>query len=282
MMRRLRTVFPAAYRSFSEEGGMFFAQALAFNAIFAIFPIGLLLLSVLAFIYGDDKGRADFHALIRTLAPAVQDIVNQNFDQLVSFRSLSGLIGLVTLVWSSKNLFLGLTYSLDKALKVPRSRHFVIDISLAIFIMPAIGLIMIAATIVPIVLSFFIHLTRWQGPRELTQLATYGAGTILVFIIAALLYAVLPNTKLPWTFGIPGAAATALAWLVAQIAFAVYSTHVNFLMVYGALASLAILGIYFYYQATIFLFGAHVSAQWAAYSRDHVAAVPAELSARTA
>ncbi len=283
-MRRLRFVFPAAYRRFTDEGGMFFAQALAFNAIFAIFPIGLLMLAVLAFIYGDEKGRAEFHSLIVALAPAVRDIVSKNFDQVVSFRGISGLLGIVTLIWSSKNLFLGLTYSLDKALEVPQSRHFLVDIVLAIVIMPAIGIIMIAATVVPLVLSVFIHFTNWHGPREFTQIATYGAGTILVFIISSLLYGVLPNTKLPWNFGIPGAVVTALGWLIAQIAFAIYSTHVNFLMVYGALASIAILGVYFYYQASIFLFGAHFSSQWREYSQKGEAntAQPAELQARTA
>jgi membrane protein len=275
-MRRSLAVFPAAYRRFSEDGGMFFAQALAFNAIFAIFPIGLIALAVLAFIYGDERGRAEFNALVRTLAPAVKDIVTQNFEQLISFRGLSGIVGFATLTWSGKNLFLSLVYSLDRALRVPKSRHFAVDILVAILIMPAIGIILLVATIVPIALSVMIHVSaHWPYERTLIQVATYAAGTCLVFVICALLYTVLPNVRLPWHFGIPGAAVMALCWTVAQIAFAVYTTHVNFLMVYGTLSGLAILLLYFYYQATIFLYGAHFSAQWAEYNR---AATPCQGS----
>jgi membrane protein len=265
MIRRLRTVVPAAWRRFSEDGGMFFAQALAFNAMFAIFPIGLLGLATFAFIYGDQRGRLEFESLIHALAPAVKDIVSQNFEQVVNFRGISGLVGIATLIWSGKNLFLGVTYSLDKALRVPKSRHFMLDIAAAILIMPVIGLILIVATIVPIALSILIQATHWPYESTFTQIATYGAGTVLIFFICALLYTVLPNVRLPWTFGIPGALVTAGCWTVAQVAFAVYTAHVNFTMVYGALTALAILLLYLYYQATIFLFGAHFSAQWAEY-----------------
>jgi uncharacterized BrkB/YihY/UPF0761 family membrane protein len=51
------------------------------------------------------------------------------------------------------------------------------------------------------------------------------------------------------------------AWELAQIAFAVYSTHVNFRLVYGALGAFALLLVWFYYMATIFLFGAELCAQ---------------------
>jgi uncharacterized BrkB/YihY/UPF0761 family membrane protein len=52
-----------------------------------------------------------------------------------------------------------------------------------------------------------------------------------------------------------------VAWEIAQIAFALYSTHVNFRLVYGALGAFALLLLWFYYMATIFLFGAELCAQ---------------------
>jgi membrane protein len=63
-------------------------------------------------------------------------------------------------------------------------------------------------------------------------------------------------------FGIPGAIFTTTAWEIAQIAFGIYSTHVDYTKVYGALAALAILLLWFYYMGSIFLFGAELSAQW--------------------
>ena len=60
----------------------------------------------------------------------------------------------------------------------------------------------------------------------------------------------------------PGAIFTTVAWEIAQIAFGIYSTHVDYTKVYGALAALAILLLWFYYMGSIFLFGAELSAQW--------------------
>jgi len=275
-MRRLIAVLIAAGRRFSDDGGAFFAQALAFNAILAIFPIGLLALSVFAFIYGHQGGESEFLSLIKTLAPAVQDVLVQNLQQAVDLRSLSGVIAVILLVWSGKNLFMGLTYSLDRALKVPQSRPFFADIIAAIIIIPVIFIILLIATVVPIALSVIASSSGFHGPHILASIASYAAGAALVFVICAVLYVALPNQRLPWTFGVPGAIVAAIGWEIAQIAFAIYTTHVNFLYVYGALSALAVLLLWFYYHAVIFLYGAHVSAQWLAHGPE-TPAQPARL-----
>jgi membrane protein len=63
---------------------------------------------------------------------------------------------------------------------------------------------------------------------------------------------------------VPGAIFVTVAWELAQIAFALYTTHVDYTHVYGALGAFALLLIWFYYMATIFLFGAELCAETAA------------------
>jgi len=116
-------------------------------------------------------------------------------------------------------------------------------------------------------LGGFRHAVLWS------QVAGYGAGLLLVFVVTTLLYTFLPNRRVGLGFGIPGAAVATVAWAVSQIAFAVYSTHVDFRHVYGALATVAVLLLWFYYMGMIFLFGAEFSAQWLA-SEEPAAAVP--------
>ena len=262
-MRHLIEVFRCAGLRFSKDGFAFFAQALAFNAIFAVFPILVLTVAVLAFIFGDSSGQARALDLIETLAPGVQGILVENLEQVVRFRGISGAIAFGALLWSGKNLFQGLAYALNRALDVPEGRPLVTDILVALVMVPILGVLFIVATTVPLIIAVIAQDGGFRNAALWTQIAGYGTSVLLIFVVAMVLYVYLPNRRVKLAFGVPGALVFTAAWEIAQIAFTFYSTHVNYRHVYGALAAFALLLIWFYYMATIFLFGAQVSAQWA-------------------
>ncbi len=240
------------------------AQAIAFNAMFAVFPLLILTFTVLGFVYGSKDAEAYVLTLISQLAPGVQPILTENLQHIIHFRGISGTIALVGLLWSGKNLVQTLAFSLDRALGVPRSRPFWSDLLVAVVALPTLGVVLLAATAVPVVISFVAGLGGFHHSTFWTQAGGYAAGLLLVFVVTILLYNHLPNRRVALGFGIPGAIVATIAWELSQIAFAFYSTHVDFRHVYGALATVAVLLLWFYYMGTIFLFGAQVSAQWLA------------------
>lgn len=248
---------------FSSDGGAFFAQALAFNAIFAVFPLAILIVASFGFIYGDAKGQAYAMSLFHSLAPNLQESIAENLHQAIAFRGVSGALAIVALAWSGKNLFQGLAYALNRALDVPAGRSLAVDILVALVMLPGLGLAFVVATAVPIAISFVVRAGGFRDAVAWTQIAGYGTSVVLIFVIAMVLYVYLPNRKVGLGFGVPGALAFTAAWELSQIAFAIYTTHVNYAHVYGALATFALLLVWFYYMATIFLFGAEISAQWA-------------------
>ncbi len=262
-MNHVVEAFKHAGLRFSRDGCAFLAQAIAFNAVFALFPLVILLVSVLAFVFGGTAGEHDTLALIATVAPGIQDVLVDNVRNVVAFRGLSGAIALGALIWSGKNLFQALAYALNRALGVPDGRPLVADILVALIMLPIIGVLFILATIVPLVITFVVTYGGFRHAALWTQVAGYGTGVLLIFVIAMVLYTYLPNRKVGLRFAIPGAIFVTIAWEIAQLAFAFYSTHVDFRHVYGALAALALLLVWLYYMATIFLFGAQLSAQWA-------------------
>jgi membrane protein len=266
-MRRLIDVFRGAALRFSQDGCAMLAQAIAFNALFAIFPIVLLTVGVLAYVYGTAAGEQRALALVATLAPGIQAVVEDNLTLLVQTRGypgiISGIIGLGVLAWSAKNLFMALAYALNRALGIAQGRPLLKDISVGLVMLPVTSFLLLAATTVPLLISLAV---RFGGLREsivTSQIVSYATGLVVIFLLAAILYTYLPNERMPWWFGIPGALFTSFAWEVAQIAFAVYSTHVNMMRVYGAVSTFAILLLWLYYMGIIFLFGALLSAQWA-------------------
>ncbi len=281
MMRRVVAVLRAAAIRFAQDGCGFFAQAIAFNALFAVFPVLILIFAVMGFIYGNN-GQAIASSLIGELAPSVQGLLLENVHHIIAFRGISGAIAIVALLWSGKNLFGTLSYSLDRSLGIPKGRHPLLEILIASVTLPAITAALLVATSVPGIIAFIARLGGLEHAQLWTQLAGYGAGILLVFAVTMGLYTFLPNRRFSLRFGIPGAIVTTVLWELSQIAFAAYSSHIDFRHVYGALAAVAILLLWFYYMGTIFLFGAEVSAQWFATegdSRSPAAAIPSGVSA---
>jgi len=256
-------VLRTAALQFSADGAAFLAQAIAFNTLFASIPLTLFIVALLGFVYGTSEGNVRALSLIQTYVPALQGLVAANLDSVVRYRGLSGAIGLIGLVWSGKNIFQALAYALDLSLGVPRHRHFIHDIALAIILVPLAGVVLAIAGALPVAISVIIRSLDLAWLRYVPEVGTYGVSLAVVFIVSALLYTYLPNRPAPSPlFGVPGALVTAIGWSLAQVAFAIYTTHTNFLKIYGAVSAAFALLLWIYLTAIIFLFGAHVSAAW--------------------
>ena len=259
-MQRLISVLREATLRFARDGCAFLAQSIAFNALFALFPLSVLALSAVTFVFPEAQHRA--LAFFSTLSPTLHDYIVKNLETYIYGRGISSLIALAFLLWSGKNLFMGLAFALDRALNVPRGRPLVHNLALSFVMLPVTGVLLLVAIALPIVLSIAFHVTGVHDPRRVTHIMAYLLSITLVFIVAVVLYRWLPNRRVSWAFAVRGATVVAIAWPAVQYAFAAYLTHVNFTLVYGALSAPLVLLLWFYCIGSIFLFGAEYSIAW--------------------
>jgi membrane protein len=259
-MQRLISAFREAAVRFARDGCAFHAQSVAFNAIFALFPLSVLALSALTFVLPESQHRT--LAFFSTLAPTLHDYIVNNLATYMYGRGISSIIALAFLLWSGKNLFMGLAYALDRALNVPKGRPLVHNLALSIVMLPVTGVLLMVAIALPIVLSITFHVAGIHDPRRVTHILAYLLSIALVFIVAVVLYRWLPNRHVSWRFALRGAAVVAVAWPPVQYAFAAYLTHVDFTHIYGALSAPLVLLLWFYCMGSIFLFGAEYSIAW--------------------
>ena len=246
---------------FSRDGCAFLSQAIAFNALFAIFPLLVLVLSAGSLIYPN----ADQQILkfVDTFAPALHQTVASNLQTYKYGRGVSSLIAFAVVVWAAKNLFMGLAYALNRALAVPRSRPLLHDMLLSIVTLPLIGIVMIVAISLPVVVQIVFSLAHVSDPQNVSKILAYAASMALVFIVVIFLYTFLPNRTVRWRFAVPGATFVTITWPLVQFAFTFYTVHVNFTHVYGALSAPLVLLLWFYLIGVVFFFGAELSAGWA-------------------
>lgn len=263
-MNRLISALREAGLRFSRDGCAFLAQAVAFNALFALFPLVVLVLTAASFVYPQAQDRV--LSFFDTFSPTLHEFVAANLQSYIFGRGISSAIALVFLVWSSKNLFMGLAFALDRALGVPKGRHIVHNILLSIVMLPIMALFLIVAMGLPIVMSIAMAIANVADRQNLTHVGVYLVSIALVFIACMVLYRFLPNRHMSWAFSLPGSAVAAVLWPIVQFAFAEYTLHVDFTHIYGALSVPLVLLLWFYCIGSIFLYGAEFCASWAAHS----------------
>jgi len=256
-MRRLIPTFRDALVRFSRDGCAFLAQSVAFNALFALFPLTVLALTGATLIFPNAEHRT--LAVVDSLAPTLHDFIAQNLQTYIYGRGVSSAIAAAFVIWSGKNLFMGLAYALDRALSVPKGRPLVHNVLLAFVMLPVTGVLLMIAIALPIVLAVTFHVAGIHDPRRITHFAAYVISIMLVFIVALVLYRWLPNRRISWGFALRGATVVSVAWPAVQYAFAAYVTHVDFTRIYGALSAPLVLLLWFYCIGSIFLFGAEYS-----------------------
>jgi membrane protein len=260
-LRMLVDVLRAAAVQFSADGAVFLAQAIAFNVFFAAIPLSLVIVAMFGYFFGTETG--DLRALdtIDQIAPQFYDLVSGNIQSVVRYRGVSGIVGLLGLIWSGKNVFGAVSYGLDRSLGL-RSRHFLFEILIAVVLVPIFGIVLIVATAGPPAITFVARFTGLDYLRHGTQIGSYVFSLAFVFVLASLIYSYLPNRRSTIGFGIPGAIVTAIGYSIAQVAFGIYTAHANVFQVYGTLSAIFALMLWVFYMCAIFLYGAHVSAQW--------------------
>lgn len=256
-VRQLFSVIRDAWRGFSRDDCSFLAQALAFNALFALFPLAVLALALISLVIP----HADQQALVflGTLAPVLQGFIETNLKSYVYGKGISSAVAALILLWSGKNLFMGLTTALNRALGVPGGRAFM-HITLSLVMLPLCCILLLLAVCLPLVLEFAMQTAQIPDYANLAHISVYVIAIVLVFAVSLITYGVLPNRRPSVDFGLPGAAFVAVAWPAAQYAFNLYTTHVNFTKIYGVLSAPLALLLWFYLIGAIFLFGAELCA----------------------
>lgn len=257
MPRIFATLRNAGIR-FSTEGCAFAAQAVAFNALFSLFPLVVLAIGAVSLIIPHGQHRVLF--FFDELAPALHNVVATNLSAYYYGRGITSIIALVVLIWSGKNLFMSLAFALDRTLGIAERRPLVAHIAVGIVVLPMLGIALVVALVLPILISLTVAYAQIPDRRDILHLAAYAISLALVFVVSLLLYRLLPNRDITWKAALPGALLSAAVWPVVQYAFTLYTLHINYTAIYGALAAPLVLLLWFYAIGSIFLFGGALNA----------------------
>ncbi|MDQ3932509.1 MAG: YihY/virulence factor BrkB family protein [Actinomycetota bacterium] len=245
---------------YNEDAGGQLAAAIAYFGFLSLFPILLLGLSAVGFLLADEPGlqaRAT-DALTRSV-PGLGPVIGDNLTSLVNSRAATGIIGLLGVLLAGLRIVDSATVATSRIFRVEDDAGFVKQKLRSSGALVALGLLALlgaaAGAVVGIdfsgVVAFFIGL----------------GGTVLSLVLDTALflaaYRMLTAKRgPPWRELLPGALLAGIGWTALKIFGSTYlATQVsNAQGIYGSLAGVIGLMIYFYLAARLYVYGAEFSA----------------------
>jgi len=240
------------------------AAAIAYFALFSLFPFTLLSISVASFNLGPLMDQQLVVQKLEFIAPALGQLLGQNLDEIIRARGPITSVAFVSLIWTASTIFYTLTQTLNEIWGNKRSRPVWKRRGLAIlFVLTIVGPALFLTSFAG---SMIANLRAYMPD----QIFPIGGG--ISFVVAILLdvalfmvvYIMLPHGVSTWREIFPGAVGAGLLWELAKKAFLLFvSTYISLSnLVYGSVAAIMAFLAWAYLSGLIFLFGAFLSVSY--------------------
>lgn len=253
-------------RGFSEHDLSTYAAALAYRALFSIFPFILFLLALLGFLHLPDffdwlRSQADL-----LLPPVAMEQVGPVIDQLQDSQGGLMSFGILLALWTASIGVRSLMNAMNRVYAVEESRPSwkLVLLSVAYTVGLAVMLLLAAGfmTLGPQVMSWLASqigmeqmlVTLWTWIR-------WPLAILLMMLAVALIYYATPDVEQDFRFITPGSVVAVIVWLAASIGFGIYVQNFgNYNATYGSIGAIIVLLLYFYISAAVLLLGAQLNA----------------------
>ncbi|MGP6189650.1 MAG: YihY/virulence factor BrkB family protein [Vulcanimicrobiaceae bacterium] len=275
MNLRMDSLLGATWRAFNEDKAPRLAAALAFSTILSIAPLCIVIIAVAGWFLGTQNGGHGHHvvedALLSRLrdsagagvADSVRDIIGASFNKPRQGQ-ISQVVGWVGFAVGATALFSSLQDALNAVWHVEAVhgswKRTVRDRLVSFGMILLVGLFLLATLLAnagtAFVARYFASLIPLPANPVLLTIAAELASLLLITFAFALIYKVLPDVDIAWRDVWPGAAATAVLFVVGEVAISLYLSLAGVASAYGAAGSLLVALLWSYYTAMVVLLGA--------------------------
>jgi membrane protein len=261
----LKRAMISAGRAASSQRVSLVAAGCAYYATLALFPTITMLISLYGLVYNPDTVQPQLHYLQRFMPPAAFALISDRIQSVVAQPAkglgLSLFISLAISLWSSSTGTTSLLNALTLAYHERETR------GILRFHLMALGMTLVAIIGTAMAVGFLVFVPVALAFLGLSAYAAFlvsliSGVTMIVFLLLALalLYRFGPAGA-GRIFHAPGAVIATVLWLLASWAFGFYvGNFAAYSVVYGPLATLIGLMMWFYISAYVVLFGAEVNA----------------------
>jgi membrane protein len=268
-----RAVGLAAWRGvlrFFNSDNLTYASSISFYALLSLFPLFLLLFSILGSATANDESRLKVLGFVLRYFPRQFDFVSSQVDAFRQQRIQLGLLASLLMVWSSLGVFGAITTAVNYAWKVERQPNYFKHKLVAFLMLVAAGVLLVAA--LALISAGSIVESNWflsaVGATPLGE-ALRGiwarwASTLLFILVTGLIFYFVPNTnKVRFRDVWPGAIVAGLLWRGALAGFSWYVRDLSRFSVHGTIAGVVVFLMWVYVSAVVLLYGVELTVAYA-------------------
>jgi membrane protein len=263
-----RQILVRAWKEQGRDNVGLLAGAVAYFSFLAIFPALIAAISIYGLVYDADQAAEQVESFAEQLPDEAAGILEEQLTTIAGGAQGALTLGVVASIllalWAASGGMGAMIKAVNIAYDEEDERGFLKGRALALALtLGAVVVVLVALALVavlPIVLGI-VDL----GPVATVaiQVGRFAVLTAVVLVALALLYRWAPDRadpRLRWTS--PGAIVATVGWLVASALFSLYVTYFgSYSETYGSVAGAAILLLWLYYSAFIFLLGAEINAE---------------------
>ena len=259
------TLLRDTYYKWSQANAMTLGAALAFYTIFSLAPILIIVVAVVGFVVG--QGSVKIY-ILGQLAQFVGQNNAQSVMQVIqhSYKMGSGImatiIAFIIILVGSTTVFSMLKNALDTIWGVKDNHGGVEGLVksrlISLLVVLFVGLVIFISMLLSSVISTLqLFLGDYINiPYAFISLANDAVSLVMLALLFAMLFKILPDAKISWGDVWMGGAITALLFALGRYLLGLYLGRSTISSAYGAAGSLVVFLMWVYYSSLILFFGA--------------------------
>ena len=261
------TLIKRSFAAWSDDYAPSMGAALSYYTVFSMAPLLLLVISVAGLVFGQEAARGELFSTLTGLmgAEAAKTIQEMLAAMSKPAQGAPGTaISIGVLVVGATTVFGELQDALDRIWRAPdrakkgglwgllRSRVLSFGMVLGIAFLLMVSLVSTAAV---------SALGKWWGGyfgewEVVLQVVNVLVGFLITAVGFGLIYKFMPRVHVPWSDVVWGASVTSLLFTVGKFLIGLYIGKTGVASGFGAAGSVAVVFVWVYYSAQIFLLGA--------------------------
>jgi membrane protein len=261
-LKALPPVFRQASSEWINDNCQRLAASVAFYTLLSLAPVVVLAIGVAALVYGQQATQGRLTSEIKGVAGPevalqIQELIRGAYEPRTG--AIATLVGLVTLLFGASSVFIELHDAMNTIWHVSFSRpldrtksstaiRLIKDRFYSFATVLCTGFLLL----VSVALNAWVAAMRIYAPRAATFLIWY----LVITLVFAALYKLVPTIPLKWSDVAPGAVLTALLFMIGKQILGLYFAHASFPPAYTAAGSPIVLLLWLYYSAQLFFWGA--------------------------
>lgn len=279
-MKALFSTLKETYQEFTQDRALRLSAATAYYAVFSLGPLLVLIIGLAGLVFSEARVKQQVGDQLASLVgpKSAQMVQNMMSAQQKTGSSVAAtIVGFVGLVLGAAGVFGQLQDSLNTIWGVVakpakglwpliRDRFFSMAMVLGVGFLLLISMVLSTAVqAFSGYLSGVLSVPQWVPP-----LLQFALSVIVITLLFALIFKVLPDAKVPWKYVWIGALGTTILFSIGKFLLGLYLQKQAATSPYGAASSLIIVLLYIYYSTVILYFGAEFTQ---VYARRHGAGI---------